>query len=198
MKPALAVKPDPPVVDVEADYASAAAAWHPINTEMRALRKSIENLHLAISFGASSEIPERSAHLATNIEGLITACRRSPLRAASDLEALNFELAELQPKYIAAHEAYKIAQGALAAKIALTYRDRHMAATHAVVAAVEALSLSLQAERDVRADFAAVSPEPTSCLLPDVTSDLSEMDLSRWDSRASIWARRIRNFGVSR
>lgn len=196
MKSALAVKPDPPIVDVTAEYHAAAAAWRDINSKMRALRETIDKRRLAANFAACTEIPERSKHLARGIEDLVIASSRSPLRAASDIEGLEFDLAELQPAHVAAHDAYIVARGAMAAQIALTFRERHLAATQDIVAAVDALSLAIQAERNVRADFAAVSPEPHSCALPNIADDLGEMDLSRWDSQASIWARKMRNFGV--
>lgn len=197
MKSALAVKHDPPTLDVAAEYAAAESAWCDIRARTREVRSEIERRRLASSFALLSEVPERSRDLAATVADLITATRRSPLKAASDLEALEFDLAVLQPQHVAAHEAYTVARNAMAAQVAMTFRDRHLEATKEIVAAIDSLSAALQAERDIRAEYAAVSPEPTSIHLPDISRDLSQMDLSRWDSIAAVWARRVRNFGVN-
>lgn len=196
MKSSAALKPDPPAIDVAAEYESALATWRDVDGKMKDLHRQIERRRLARNLAAFAEIPERSKAIAADVTGLIIASQRSPLKAASDIEALEFDLAELQPRHVAAHESYIRARGAMSAAIAQTFRERHLAATRGIVAAVDAVSAALQAEKDVRSDFAAIAPEATSCLLPDVASDLREMDLSRWDSKASIWARRVRNFGV--
>lgn len=196
MKSAAAMRPDPPATDVAADFEAATAAWREINGKMKHLRNEIDRLRLARNLSAVTEIPERSRAIAADVADLISASKRSPLRAASDAESLEFDLAELQPRHTAVHENYIRARSAMAAAIAETFRDSHLAATRGIVGAIDALSAALQTERDVRAAFAAASPEPVSHLLPDVASDLRDMDLSRWDSKASIWARRIRNFGV--
>jgi len=197
MKSALAVKPDPPAPDVAAEFAAAETAWRDVNARMREVRTEIDRRQLASNFAPFSDIPERSRDLAATVADLITVTRRSPLKAASDLEALEFDLAVLQPQHVAAHEAYTVARNAMAAQLAMTFRDRHLEATKQIVAAIDALSAALQAERDIRAEYAAVSPEPQSHLLPDISRDLSQMDLSRWDSIAAVWARRVRNFGVA-
>jgi hypothetical protein len=197
MTSALAMKPDPPAPDVAAEFAAAESAWREISAKKHELCSDLERRRLARNLAALSNIPERSKDLAASVSGLIAASQRSPLKAASDIEALEFDFAALQPRYVAAHEAFLVARTALSVQIAMTYRDRHMAATKEIVAAIDALSVALQAERDIRAEFSAVSPEPTSIHLPDISRDLSQMDLSRWDSIAAVWARRVRNFGVS-
>jgi hypothetical protein len=196
MKSGQAVKPDPPARDVAGDYAEALTAWRAVNTKMCSLRAEIDRRRLALTFAGQSEIPERSKHIAATVADLIAATRRSPLRAASDLEGLEFDATELQPRHIAAHETYTIARNVLASEIAMTFRDRHLTATKKVIVAIEALSAALQMERDVRHDFSSVSPEPSSHLLPDISRDLRDMDLASWDSIASVWARRIRKLGV--
>jgi hypothetical protein len=197
MKSALAVKPDPPAPDVTDIFVAAESTWRATNAEMRELRTEIERRQLASNFTPFSDIPERSRDLAATVTDLITATRRSPLKAAADLESLEFDFAVLQPKHTRAHEAFIAARNAMAAQIAMTFRDRHLEATKQIVAAIDALSAALQAERDIRAEYAATSPEPTSIHLPDISRDLSQMDLSRWDSIAAVWARRLRHFGVS-
>ncbi|NUU44551.1 hypothetical protein [Tardiphaga robiniae] len=197
MTSALAMKPDPPAPDVAAEYTAAESAWRAISVQMRELRSDLERRRLARSLAGLSHIPERSKDLAASLSGLIAASQRSPIKAASDIEALEFDFAALQPRYVAAHEAFLVARTALSVQIAMTYRDRHMVATKKIVAAVDGLSLALEAERNIRAEFAAEAPEPTSQLLPDISRDLSQMDLSRWDSIAAVWARRVRNFGVT-
>jgi hypothetical protein len=194
---ALAVKPDPPAPDVAAEYAAAETAWREINAKLRELRIELERRRLAQHFAQYAEVAERSKDLAATVADLITATQRSPLKAASDIEALEFDFAVLRPQYTAAHEAYTVARNAMATQLAMSFRERHLDATKQIVAAIDALSVALQVERDIRAEFSAVSPEPTSIHLPDVSRDLSQMDLSRWDSVASVWARRVRNFGVS-
>lgn len=188
---------DAPAPDVATEYAAAEAAWREIDARISELRAEIERRRLAISFAQFAEIPERSKHIAAPVADLITATKRSPLKAAGDIEALEFDFAILQPKHTVAHEAYTVARSAMAAHTAMTFRERHLEATKQIVAAIDALSLALQIERDIRAEYAAASPEPTSHLLPDISSELREMDLSRWDSTASVWARRVRNFGVA-
>jgi hypothetical protein len=196
-------KPDPPVAvetpspDIAAEYEAASAAWHEVNTTMRDLRARLERLRLAKSF-AGVDVPERSRELAATVAGLTIACVRSPLRAASDIESLEFDVVALQPEHTAAHDRYLSARSAAAAQIAMSFRGRHLEATQNIVVAVEMLSSAIAAERDVRQEFARASPEATSVLLPPISDDLREMDLSRWDSTASVWARRIRNFGVEK
>ena len=192
-----AMKPDPPLeaIDTAGNYQAALNEWQAIDGKVSALRHDIQRLETAIQFAAISEIPARSRHIAEELADLIVGCHRSPLRAASDLESLRFDFAEMQPRHAAAHDRYIIARGTEAARIAQTFRERHLAATRSIIAAIEALAEALAGERQVRADFAAASPEPRSCLLPDVSSDLGHCDLARWDGQAAQWARRIRSLG---
>lgn len=197
MKSATAtIAAEAPAPDIPAQYEAAAMAWREIDAKMKDLRGEIERRRLARNLSSFTEIPERARNVAATVTSLITASSRSPLRAASDIEGLEFDLAELQPAHVAAHDAFVVARSAMAAHVAMSFRERHLEATKNIISAIEALSVALEEERDVRAAYARQSPEPTSHLLPDITADLREMDLTRWDSTASVWARRIRNFGV--
>lgn len=197
MKSATAtIAAEAPAPDIPAQYGAAATAWREIDAKMKDLRGEIERRRLAINLSSFTEIPERARHVAATVTSLITASSRSPLRAASDIEGLEFDLAELQPAHVAAHDEFVVARSAMAAHVAMSFRERHLEATKNIISAIEALSVALEEERDVRAAYARQSPEPTSHLLPDITADLREMDLTRWDSTVSVWARQIRNFGV--
>lgn len=198
MKSAAATKlTEDPTPDLAEKHRSAEANLRQVDAEVSATRTALERLTLATNLASVGDIPERSRHIADSVSDLIVACRRSPLRAAADLESLEYDLAQLQPKHVAAHEAYIMARSAYAAEIAESFRQRHLDATQSILKAVENLSLALSAERRVRSEYADASPEPVSFLLPDVAIELREADLTRWDSQASAWARRIRNFGVT-
>ncbi|WOH78257.1 hypothetical protein RX327_20020 [Bradyrhizobium sp. BEA-2-5] len=196
MGAATKTKPAPPAAAATSTpdgYQAALAEWKSIDGRLRDLTRSIERLEHAMWFASVQEIPERAKHIAAEVTGLILSCRRSPLRAAADLESLRFDLSELRPKHTAARERYLIARSQEAVRVAETFRARHGDAVQAIIDAVESLAEALKAERLVRAEYAAVSPEPTSCLLPNVSDDLAEADLAKWDSAAARWARRIRS-----
>ncbi len=180
------------------DYGAALANWTHINASLKALTVEIERRQTASYFATVTDIPERAAHIAREVADLTLEFQRAPLRAAADLEALRGDLQKLRPQHIVAREAYVVARSTEAARIARTLRPRHEDAVTSIIGAIEALAAALKAERDVRDEYASISPEPQSHLLPDVSGDLNECDLARWDSQAARWARRIRELLVNR
>lgn len=181
------------------EYAAALENWRRVKASVKALTTEIERHQTAVYFSdAGTNIQDHALHVARDVADLTVKFKRTPLRVAADLETLRSDLEKLRPEYTAAHETFLLARSAEAARIAQTFRHRHGDAVAAIISTIEALASALKAERDVRDEFSAVSPEPMSHLLPDVSSDLSQCDLSNWDSQAARWARRVRTLLVKK
>lgn len=184
--------------EVADDYPTALENWIRVKTSLNTLTVEIERHKTARYLATVTDKSDRALDIAGDVADLAMKLKRTPLRAADDLETLRSDLEKLRPEYIAAHETFILARSAEAARIAQTFRPRHGDAVAAIISAIEALAAALKFERDVRDEFAAVSPEPRSHLLPDISSDLNQCDLSNWDGQAARWARRVRTLLVKK
>lgn len=182
------------------EFVAAQDAYRKIADERTALNESLEAMHLAVSLAAngsadSERVPQ---HLKERAAPYLQKARRSPGRMISEIEDTSSRLDDLMLLFPAAAEAWGAAQSRETSRIAKEIQPQHQAAVAKMIGAVEALSIAIAAEREARRELAQLAPLPSSPYLPDLSGDLLIGTLGDPASPASIWAGRIRKFGIGR
>ncbi len=201
---AVKAKPDPPVDALQRDELSASpeflaakAQWSATRSAMRTKTARLEELQTALALAAApTPLPDRAKHVWDAVDPIVLAkVRRNPRRVELELQELSDEIREVQEEYFATHEAFEAAKTSEAARIAEQFQPQHAGAIADLAHAVEALSAAIANEREIRRSFVKVSPDPVN-QLTDWSSDFEEVDLTRWDSTAAVWKRRLRQVGL--
>ena len=188
---------DPAVSQLSPQFQEAYERWRAVRQNFRELTQRYEALKTGLGFlRFDPPQPRVKPLIAAFDQELLARIRRSPRRAELELEELTDRIVDGQDAYHAASRTFQEAKAEEADRIARLFVDRHLEAIRKLASAIERLSLAVADERAVRADFAKASPEPTSALLQDWSLDFSGLDLTKWDSRASVWARRLRQSGL--
>ena len=207
MRPTAAVasKPDPPAndqptapgIELSPEYLAAAERWKALRLEMKTMNARREALSTSIGMlSVPGPLQERTKPILDEIgENTISFVKRTPRRAQIELEEITDAILEKQPAYVAAHEDFQKAKGVEGSRIAALLRPEHAAAVRGLIAAVEQLSIAIEAERAVRRRYASASPEAVNHSLQDWSVDFADMDLTNWHSTAATWARRVRQSG---
>lgn len=181
------------------DFDAAKAAWSSARTRLRTMIKQKKRLETALILARQADPDpntDRAAALRTELASDIERAQKYPKRVAVEIEEIDYEIDLFEPQHNSARDTFRIAAGEEACRIATELQPRHRAAVAKMANALEALSRAIAEERSVREEFAATAPEPTSCLLPNISSSLRFADLSTWDSPASQWARDVTRMKV--
>lgn len=180
------------------DFETAKARFEKASAEFDAKREAVENTKSALYWSKTSDgdrasiapaIRERVARAYPN-----GVPRRAKLvRQAEDAaEALE----DATPGFEVERELYAAAARRETAKIAQELQPRHRTAVQAIAKALEALSLAMAEETDIRVELAREAPEGKSAYLPNCSAYLSFGSLADWNSPASQWARKMRELKI--
>ena len=189
-------KPATPKADSVADLEAADAAFRTVADKRREVEQRIISMKTAL---AISRRPSDSARVPEELQEKASVyaadAARRPAKIENAIADAEFELARVNKEYMAAAEAWELARRRRTSEIAVQLQPQHQRALMAVVAAVEALSKAIAAERGVRNELRERgAPYRSSPFLPNFVDDLLIGELGEHGSPASKFAGRIREY----
>ena len=165
------------------------------------LLADLDSLETAISLAANPADAENPHSVPQTIHDKAKKFKqlaeRRPDVARQQLTELRYEIEDHLPFYYRAIEARLHHRRREADTIARELQPRQRAAVKKIAKALEALSIALIEEADVRHEFRQRSPHPDSAYLPDCTREIAMIGaVGEYGAPAQRWACRMRELGV--
>ena len=183
---------EPPVPDFE----TVRARWTEFRDKDRDLIARHEGIKLALTFAKGGVDDRAPQHLRDKAEPYLALAKRRPRVLANQLEDVVDEIEDFKPKLGVEHELWQAARRRETNRLAGEMQPRHRAAVKAMAKALEALSVAMTDETEIRAELARVAPERESAKLPNCSDGLRVGTLADWNSPASEWARNVRKLKI--
>ena len=178
------------------DFAIAQTRWTEVRDKDREMIEHREGIKLALTFAKGGVGRQTPQNLRDQAEPFLALAKRRPRQLADQLDDLIDEIEDFAPKLGVEHELYQAARWRETNRLAGELQPRHRAAVKGMAKALEALSLAMTDEIEIRAELARKAPERESAKLPDCSSGLLVGTLADWNSAASEWARTVRKLKI--
>ena len=178
------------------DFETAKARWKKIAGKRREMLARHEGMAAALSLTSGESTRNVAQSVRDQAAPYLDLAGRRRRKLIGQIEDLVEEIEEFTRKNQDENEIWQAARRRETSRLAGELQPRHRAAVKAMAKALEALSLAMSDEIEVRADLARVAPERDSAKLPDCSTGLAIGTLADWRSPASEWARNVRKLKI--
>ena len=155
-------------------------------------------MELALNLMSENAISRAPQHPRDRAKPFLKLASKRRPKLFDQLAEVEVAIEESNPIYHAECEAWAATCRRETTRIARELQRPHKRAVKAIAKAVEALSLAIADEIEIRAELSRTAPEPESAHLPDCSTDLRVGTLVDWNSAASAWARKMRKLEILR